>query len=116
MRLVSTNAAKLFGLFPRKGTIAIGSDADIVIFDPNKSVTLTNAHMHHGGDYTPYEGYRTQGYPVATYVRGELVFDGEKIVGPPGHGQFLARAPYPMIKPRGRFSSPFNPVDRKLVG
>jgi dihydropyrimidinase len=71
--------------------------------------------MHHGGDYTPYEGYQTQGYPVATYVRGELVFDGEKIVGPPGHGRFLPREPYPFIEPRGRFSSPFNPVDRKLV-
>lgn len=115
VRLVSTNPAKLFGLFPRKGTIAIGSDADIVIFDPKKSVTLTNAHMHHGGDYTPYEGYQTQGYPVATYVRGTLVFDGEHIVGAPGHGQYLAREPYPMIKPRGRFSSPFNPVDRVLT-
>jgi len=52
---------------------------------------------------------------VATYVRGTLVFDGEKVVGAPGHGQFLARAPYPLIKPRGRFSSPFNPVDRTLV-
>jgi dihydropyrimidinase len=115
VRLVSTNPAKLFGLFPRKGTIAIGSDADIVIFDPKKSVTLTNAHMHHGADYTPYEGYRTQGYPVATYVRGTLVFDGEKIVGASGHGQYLARGPYPMIEPRGRFSSPFNPVDRVLT-
>lgn len=115
VRLVSTNAAKLFGLFPRKGTIAIGSDADFVIFDPQKSVTLTNALMHHGGDYTPYEGYRTQGYPIATYVRGELIFDGENVVGLPGHGRFLARGPYPLIEPRGRFSSPFNPVDRKLL-
>jgi dihydropyrimidinase len=115
VRLVSTNAAKLFGLFPRKGTIAIGSDADFVIFDPKKSVTLTNAHMHHGGDYTPYEGYRTQGYPVATYVRGAPVFDGERVVGAPGHGRFIARAPYPLIEPRGRFSSPFNPVERALV-
>jgi dihydropyrimidinase len=115
VRLVSTNPAKLFGLFPRKGTIAIGSDADFVIFDPDKSVTLTNAHMHHGGDYTPYEGYTTRGYPVATYVRGTLVFDGEKIVGAPGYGQFLARSPYSLIEPRQRFSSPFNPVDRALV-
>jgi dihydropyrimidinase len=115
VRLVSTNPAKLFGLFPRKGTIAIGSDADVVIFDPNKSVTLTNAHMHHGGDYTPYEGYRTQGYPAATYVRGALVFDGEKVVGAPGYGQFLARPPYSLIEPRGRFSSPFNPVERALI-
>jgi dihydropyrimidinase len=115
VRLVSTNPAKLFGLFPRKGTVAIGSDADFVIFDPDKSVTLTNAHMHHAGDYTPYEGYTTRGYPAATYVRGTLVFDGEKIVGAPGYGQFLARSPYSLIEPRQRFSSPFNPVDRALV-
>lgn len=115
VRLVSTNPAKLFGLFPRKGTIAIGSDADFVIFDPDKSVTLNNAHMHHAGDYTPYEGYTTRGYPAATYVRGTLVFDGEKIVGAPGYGQFLARSPYSLIEPRQRFSSPFNPVDRALV-
>jgi dihydropyrimidinase len=115
VRLVSTNPAKLFGLFPRKGTIAIGSDADFVIFDPDKSLTLTNAHMHHGGDYTPYEGYTTRGYPAATYVRGTLVFDGENVVGAPGYGQFLARSPYALIEPRRRFSSPFNPVDRALV-
>jgi dihydropyrimidinase len=115
VRLVSTNPAKLFGLFPRKGTIAIGSDADFVIFDPDKSLTLTNAHMHHGGDYTPYEGYTTRGYPAATYVRGTPVFDGEKVVGAPGYGQFLARSPYALIEPRRRFSSPFNPVDRALV-
>jgi dihydropyrimidinase len=115
VRLVSTNPAKLFGLFPRKGTIAIGSDADFVIFDPDKSLTLTNAHMHHGGDYTPYEGYTTRGYPAATYVRGTLVFDGENVVGAPGYGQFLARSPYALIEPRQRFSSPFNPVDRALV-
>src|SRR5215207_4169413 len=115
VRLVSTNPAKLFGLFPCKGTIAIGSDADFVIFDPSKSVTLTNARMHHGGDYTPYEGYQTRGYPVATYVRGALVFDGDKVVGPTGYGRYLARPSYPLIEPRGRFSSPFNPVDRKLL-
>ena len=112
VRLVSTNPAKLFGLHPRKGTIAVGSDADIVIFDPNKSVTLTNASMHHGGDFTPYEGYRTQGYPVATYVRGKLIFDGQTVVGEPGYGRYLARDVYGEIAPLGRFTSPFNPVDR----
>ena len=115
VRLVSTNPAKLFGLHPRKGTIAVGSDADIVIFDPNKSVTLTNASMHHGGDFTPYEGYRTQGYPVATYVRGTLVFDGRAVVGEPGHGRYLARDVYGEIAPLGRFTSPFNPVDGALA-
>ncbi|WP_375459429.1 dihydropyrimidinase [uncultured Enterovirga sp.] len=115
VRLVSTNPARLFGLHPRKGTIAVGSDADVVIFDPHKSVTLTNAAMHHGGDFTPYEGYRTQGYPVATYLRGKLVFDGQEVVGPAGQGRYLARDLYPMIEPLGRFTSPFNPVDRILT-
>ena len=115
VRLVSTNPAKMFGLHPRKGSIAPGSDADIVVWDPNKKVTLTNALMHHGGDYTPYEGYRTIGYPSRVLVRGVTVFDGTAVVGQPGHGQYLPRQPYSMITPRGRFPTPFNPVDRKLV-
>jgi dihydropyrimidinase len=113
--LVSTAPARMFGLFPRKGTIAIGSDADIVLWDPNKTVTLTNALMHHAGDYTPYEGMVVNGYPVATYVRGALVFDGKAIVGKPGFGQHLAREPYDIIKPNGIFPTPFNPVDRTLA-
>ena len=112
---MSTAPAKLFGLFPRKGTIAVGSDADIVLWDPDKTVTLTNALMHHGGDYTPYEGMQVTGYPVATYVRGTPVFDGTSVVGTPGFGKHLARAPYPYIKPNGIFPTPFNPVDR-VVG
>lgn len=115
VRLVSTNPARLFGLHPQKGALAPGSDADVVIWDPEKSVTLTNARMHHGGDYTPYEGYRTAGYPASVFVRGVRVFDGETVVGTAGHGRYLARAPYPMIKPNGRFPTPFNPVDRKTV-
>jgi len=114
--LVSTAPAKQFGIFPRKGTIAIGSDADVVLWDPNKTVTLTNALMHHGSDYTPYEGMTVTGYPVATYVRGKLVFDGKAIVGAPGFGQHLAREPYAYIEPNGTFPTPFNPVDRTLVG
>ena len=113
--LVSTAPAKMFGLFPRKGTIAVGSDADIVLWDPGKRVTLTNALMHHGGDYTPYEGMQVTGYPVATYVRGTLVFDGKDVVGQPGFGQHLARAPYPYITPNGIFPTPFNPVDRTVA-
>ena len=115
VRLVSTNPAKLFGLHPQKGSLSPGSDADIVVWDANKSVTLTNAAMHHGGDYTPYEGYRTSGYPVNVLVRGVSVFDGRNVIGTPGHGRYLARGPYSMIEPRGRFPTPFNPVDRKLT-
>ena len=115
VRLVSTNPAKLYGLHPTKGDIAPGSDADLVLWDPQKSVTLTNAMMHHGGDYTPYEGYRTTGYPIQVLVRGVTVFDRGTVVGRPGHGLYLARSPYPMIEPRGRFPTPFNPVDRVIT-
>lgn len=92
--LVAANPAKRFGLYPCKGSLAIGSDADIVVFDPERRVTLTNAMMHHGSDYTPYEGYDCIGYPVATYLRGKLIFDGKQVLGAPGGGRRLAREPY----------------------
>lgn len=94
VRLVSTNPAKRFGLYPRKGTIAIGSDADLVVLDPRKTVQISNAHMHHASDYTPYEGYQCTGYPVATFLRGRMIFDGEQVIGEPGYGIHLSRAPY----------------------
>lgn len=109
--LVSTAPAKMFGLYPRKGTIAIGSDADLVLWDPKKEVTLTNAMMHHAGDYTPYEGKRVTGYPVQTYLRGKLVFRDGDLVGPIGGGEFLAREEYALIAPNNVFPTPFNPVD-----
>jgi dihydropyrimidinase len=109
--ITATNPAKLFGLHPRKGTIAVGADADIAIWDPEMRVRLTNAVMHHGSDYTPYEGMEVTGWPETTLVRGTVVCDGGRIFGEPGHGQFLAREFYPLIKPRGVFPGPFNPVD-----
>jgi dihydropyrimidinase len=78
----------------------VGSDADFVIIDPLKRVTLTNKIMHHNSDYTPYEGYECIGYPVATYLRGQMIFDGEQVTGPPGTGRYLPRDPYlPPPKP-----------------
>ena len=74
VELVSTNPAKLMGLYPRKGIIAIGSDADLVLWDPKKQVTLTNELMHHGSDYTPYEGMIVNGFPTTTYLRGRPIF------------------------------------------
>lgn len=76
--LSSTNHAKLYGLHPRKGTIAVGSDADIAIWDPDRQVTITQDLMHGGSDYTPYEGMDVTGWPVSTIVRGHFVIrDGQ---------------------------------------
>ena len=114
--LVATRPAKLFGLAPRKGSIAIGADADLVLFDPNARHVLTNAGQHHGNDFTPYEGREVQGRVVATYLRGRAVFEDGRVVGAPGGGAFLARDPYPEIAPRGVFPIPFDPVEGRLLG
>ena len=101
VRITATNPAKLFGLYPRKGSIAPGFDADLVLWDPNRRTTLTNADMQHVIDYTPYEGLEVTGWPVATLRRGEIVMRDGKVQAPEGSGQFLARGPYEMIRPRG---------------
>lgn len=115
VELVSTAPAKLFGLYPLKGVVAVGSDADLVLWDPNRQVSLTNAMMHHGSDYTPYEGKRITGYPVRTYVRGQLVFKDGELVGPGGGGKFLSREPYDLIAPVGRLPTPFDPVAEQIL-
>jgi dihydropyrimidinase len=107
--LVATMPARLFGLYPRKGTIAIGSDADLVLWDPDRQHTLTNAAMHHGGDYTPYEGLRVTGAPVAVYLRGLEAFAEGTVLAESGAGVFLPRRAYDFIAPSGRFSSGFDP-------
>lgn len=90
----ATAPAKLFGLYPQKGTIAIGSDADLVIFDPEKEVTLSHAHLHQNVDYCPYEGFTVRGYPTMTISRGEIVFRDGEFVGQVGHGRFVPRKPF----------------------
>ncbi|MGL4496773.1 MAG: dihydropyrimidinase [Beijerinckiaceae bacterium] len=94
--LTATNHAKLYGLYPRKGTIAVGCDADIVLWDPNRKETIRQAALHHGADYTPWEGFAVTGWPVMTIARGHVVVDDGKIVGKPGAGAFLKRdiSPY----------------------
>jgi dihydropyrimidinase len=88
--VTATNPAKTYGLYPRKGTIAVGADADIVIWDPDLEVTISTDMLHDNVDYTPYEGRRITGYPVMTLSRGEVVWDGKAPKGEPGRGQFLA--------------------------
>ncbi len=91
VRLASTNPAKIFGMFPRKGTIASGSDADLVVFDPNKQVTIHAKDLQTNCDWSPFEGWQLKGYPHTTISRGELVVSDGKFVGKCGRGQFLKR-------------------------
>jgi dihydropyrimidinase len=89
VQLTSTNAAKLYGLYPRKGTIAIGSDADLVIWDTGVPRTIRNVDLHHAADYTPYEGREVRAWPSVTMSRGVTVWCEGEFRGRAGHGQFL---------------------------
>ncbi|MGZ9221782.1 MAG: dihydropyrimidinase [Anaerolineales bacterium] len=88
----STNPAKIFGLYPRKGALLPGSDADILIWDPEKKVKYGVAHAHHRTDYNLYEGWELVGYPEKVFLRGKMIVDGEKWLGKAGGGRFLKRA------------------------
>ena len=98
--LSATNHAKTYGLYPRKGSIAVGADADIAIWDPVRKVTITEALTRDGADYTPYEGLEITGWPVTTILRGEVVIDEETLVGGKGYGQHLSRDRSPLAAPR----------------
>jgi dihydropyrimidinase len=92
--ITSTRIAKLFGLFPKKGTIAIGADADLVIFDPNVERVISAETHHMAVDYNAFEGMKVTGEPVSVLVRGEYVVRDKQFVGKPGSGQYLKRARY----------------------
>lgn len=85
----STNAAKIFGLYPQKGTIEIGSDADLVVLDMEQETVCTAKDLYHISDFTPFEGKKFKGMPVQTYVRGQLVADHNRIIGQKGYGKVL---------------------------
>ncbi|HKU96953.1 MAG TPA: amidohydrolase family protein, partial [Vineibacter sp.] len=89
VELAATNPAKMYGLYPRKGTLAIGADADIVIFDPERPVRITNALLHHNVDYTPYEGLEVKGWPQTVLSRGDILVDNGTFVAADGRGRFL---------------------------
>jgi dihydropyrimidinase len=92
VELLSTNPAKYFGLYPRKGTIAVGSDADIVVFDPEKRVTISSATDHSKSDYNLYEGTEVTGTPEVVLLRGNVLVEDGELVAQPGIGQYVARA------------------------
>jgi dihydropyrimidinase len=101
VELLSTNPAKLFGLYPRKGTIAVGSDADIVVFDPEKRVKISAATHHSKSDYNLFEGTEVTGSPEVVLLRGNVLVEGDELVASPGIGQFVARAKFGQeLKPR----------------
>ena len=92
VELLATNPAKLFGLYPRKGTIAVGSDADIVVFDPEKKLTISAATQHSKSDYNLYEGTEVTGSPEVVLLRGNVLVEGDQLVASPGIGRFVRRA------------------------
>ncbi|UOQ84458.1 dihydropyrimidinase [Gracilibacillus salinarum] len=92
--MISTRSAKLFGMYPKKGTIAVGSDADIVLFDPVKERTISVDTHHMAVDYSAFEGMQVTGEPVTVLSRGEFVIKDQQFVGTLGAGQYIKRARY----------------------
>lgn len=99
--LVATRPAKVFGLFPQKGTIAVDADADLVIWDPEEKLTITQSDMHNAMDYSSYEGRTVRGVPRTVVQRGKVIVENRIYIGTPGEGRFLKRAKF---KPRSSVS------------
>jgi dihydropyrimidinase len=95
--VTSANPAKLFGLYPRKGTIAVGSDADIVVFDPEKKVVIRQSEMHSRQDWELHEGFEATGWPVLTISRGEIIVEDRQLLAAPGRGQLVKRKTFGSI-------------------
>ncbi len=112
--LTATNGAKLYGLHPRKGDIAVGADADIAIWDTEKQVTISQSLMHDAMDYTPYEGIEVTGWPVLTLSRGRVVCRDGAFTGTAGNGEFLPCDRPPALDAPPRPVTPFDPVAGKL--
>jgi dihydropyrimidinase len=99
VELTATNHAKIYGLYPRKGSIGVGFDADLTLWDPNRRETIRQANLHHGADYTPWEGFAVTGWPVMTIARGEVVAEDGRVTGELGRGRILQRALSPYAAP-----------------
>jgi len=97
VEVTATNAARLFGLYPRKGVIAVGSDADIVLFDPHQTRTVTRDMLQSNADYSVYEGWSVTGWPVVTLRRGEVVYENDTVTGAPGSGALVRRGPTALL-------------------
>jgi dihydropyrimidinase len=91
--IISTTPARLFGLYPRKGTIAVGSDADIVVLDPERRVVIDERKLHTRAGYDPFHGKDITGWPVTTLARGEVVAHEGEFLGRQGRGRLIERTP-----------------------
>ena len=91
VELVSTNPARIMGLYPRKGTLAVGSDADIVIFDPKKEIRIDHSTLATNCDWSPYQGFKVRGFPEYTILRGNVIVEKGSFCGEKGMGHFLER-------------------------
>ena len=101
VELTATNHAKIYGLYPRKGSIAIGFDADITLWDANRRETITQANLNHGSDYTPWEGFQVTGWPVMTIAGGHVVAENGRFAGTGAPaGRILDRDISPYAAPR----------------
>ena len=107
--LSATGPARIFGLYPKKGTIAVGADADLVLWDPERELTITNDDLHHNVDHTPFEGWAVKGWPVTTLCRGAVIAHEGEVIGESGYGSYLPRGPHRHVPPGaigGRDSEP----------
>ena len=104
--VTATNPAKLFGLFPRKGTIAVGSDADVVIWDPNLKHTIRDGEQLNNGNFSVFAGWEVTGWPVTTIRRGEIVYQNGAIIGLPGSGQLPPRHRWQTLRALPRTAVP----------
>src|SRR5579884_1768803 len=94
VEVISTNPAKLFGMWPRKGSLSVGADADLVLIDPSRRFRVEAARMESRSDFDPYEGYESAGWPVLTVSRGEVIVREGEVLSTPGRGRFLRREVY----------------------
>jgi len=112
--LTSTNHAKMYGLYPQKGAIAVGADADLAIWDPERKATITAKNLHDACDYTPYEGIEVTGWPTLTMLRGRTIVRDGELVGAKGFGRHLARERPASAMPTGKLVMDFDPAPRRV--